>query len=166
MFHKKTLHKTWYMSGRIVVMKLPITSCPFLWPSESSIQSMEECSSLMQNLMQTHCSALSVILNATSTQCTCSINGIYHSHWLVHHCSHMHIPVHSPWLPGYIDVMQTVLIILTMAELLSRQTYYILIHFLSPPKYHDCPPIVALICLVTNSWSIEHLVKLKHQSFS
>ena len=29
----------------------------------------------------------------------------------------MHIPVHSPWLPGNINVTQTVLIILTMTEL-------------------------------------------------
>ena len=29
----------------------------------------------------------------------------------------MHIPVHSPWLPGYMNVVQTVLIILTMAQL-------------------------------------------------
>ena len=29
----------------------------------------------------------------------------------------MHIPVHSPWLPGYMDVRQIVLIILTMAGL-------------------------------------------------
>ena len=36
MFHQKTLHKTWCRSGCIVVMKLPITSCPWLWPSESS----------------------------------------------------------------------------------------------------------------------------------
>ena len=26
----------------------------------------------------------------------------------------MRIPVHSPWLPGYMDVMQTVLVILIM----------------------------------------------------
>ena len=32
MFSQKTLHKT----RCIVVMKLPITSCPELWPSESS----------------------------------------------------------------------------------------------------------------------------------
>ena len=25
----------------------------------------------------------------------------------------MHIPVHSPWLPGYIDVTQTILLMLT-----------------------------------------------------
>ena len=59
----------------------------------------------------------SVILNAIATQYTCSVSGIYHPHWLVQlsqHCSHMRIPVHSPWLPGYIEV-QTVLIILTMA---------------------------------------------------
>ena len=83
------------------------------------IVSMKECSSLMQNVMQTHCSTRSVILNATATQYTCSLNSIYHPHWLVqwsHHCSHMRIPVHSPWLPGYIDVVQIILIILTMAD--------------------------------------------------
>ena len=38
--------------------------------------------------------------------------------WLVqwsHHCSHMRIPVYFPWLWGYIRVMKTVLITLTMA---------------------------------------------------
>ena len=62
----------------------------------------------------------SVILNATGTQYTRSLNGIYHPHWLVqwhHHCSHRHIPVHSPWLPGYIYVVWTILVILTMAGL-------------------------------------------------
>ena len=53
----------------------------------------------------------------TATQYTCSLNCIYLPHWLVqwsHHCLHMYIPVHSPWLPGYIDIMQTILIILTV----------------------------------------------------
>ena len=77
----------------------------------------EECWSLMQNLMQIHCSAGSVILNAMATQYTCSLNSVYHPHWLVqwsHHCPCMCIPVHSPWLPGYIDITQTILVILTM----------------------------------------------------
>ena len=59
----------------------------------------------------------SLILNVTATYYTCSLNGIYHTHWLAqwsHHCSHMRIPVHSPWLPGYINIAQTILIILTM----------------------------------------------------
>ena len=67
--------------------------------------------------MQIRCSTCSVILNVMVTHYTCSLNGIYCPHRLVqwcHHCSHMHIPVHSPWLPGYIDVAQTVLVILTM----------------------------------------------------
>ena len=84
------------------------------------IVSVEECSSLTQNLMQMRCSTHSVTLNATATQYTCSLKGIYHPHWLVpwsHHRSHVHIPDHSPWLPGYINVVQTVLIILTMAGL-------------------------------------------------
>ena len=55
-----------------------------------------------------------------ATQYTCSLNSVYCPYWLVQwnrSCSHMCIPVHSPWLPGYIDVMQMVLIILTMAGL-------------------------------------------------
>ena len=84
------------------------------------ITSAEECLSLMQNLLQIHCSTHSVILNAMATQYTCSLNDAYCPHWLVQwsgHCSHMSISVHSPWLPGYIDVAQTVLIILTMVGL-------------------------------------------------
>ena len=84
------------------------------------IVSVEECSSLMQNLMQICCSTCSVILNAMATQDTCSLNNVYHPHWLVQgsgHCSHTCIPVHSPWLPGYMEVRQTVLAILTMAGL-------------------------------------------------
>ena len=33
------------------------------------------------------------------------------------HYLHVLIPVHSPWLPGYIDVAQTIRVILTMAGL-------------------------------------------------
>ena len=84
------------------------------------IVSVEECSSLTQNLMQICYSTCSVILNATATQYTCSLNGVYRPHWLVqwsHHCSRMCIPVHSPWLPGYINVSKTVRLIVTMAGL-------------------------------------------------
>ena len=45
--------------------------------------SMEQCSSLTQNWMQIRCSTCSVILNVTATQYTCSLNGVYHPHWLV-----------------------------------------------------------------------------------
>ena len=34
----------------------------------------------------------------------------------------MSITVHSPWLPGYINVTQTILITLTIVGLFSRQT--------------------------------------------
>ena len=64
----------------------------------SQIVSAEECSSLTQNLMQIHCSTCSVILNVMATQYICSLNSVYSPHWLVywsHHCSCMHIPVHS-----------------------------------------------------------------------
>ena len=55
-----------------------------------------------------------------ATQYTCSLIGIYRPHWLAQwscHCSCMCIPVHFPWLPGYISVMQTISVILTMAGL-------------------------------------------------
>ena len=71
------------------------------------IASMEERSSLTQNLMQIHCSTCSVISNAMTTQFTCSLNGDYHPYqlvWWIHHCSHVHVIVHSPWLPGSINV--------------------------------------------------------------
>ena len=50
---------------------------------------------------------------------TCSLNSMYRPHWLVQwsHCSCMRIPVLSPWLPGYINVLQTILIILTATGL-------------------------------------------------
>ena len=108
------MHEWEYCHEEAVNHQLPIAVAFWIiW-----IVSAEECANLKQNLMQVRCSAHSVILNAVATQCTCSLSGVYHPHWLVqwsHHCSHMHIPVHSPWLPGYKDVAQTVLIILTMA---------------------------------------------------
>ena len=116
-----------------VIMKLPITvtnSCG-LW----NHWNREERSSFTQNLMQICCSTCSVILNAMTTQCTCSLNVVYCPHWLVqwsHHCSRMCIPVHSPGLPGDINAAQTILVILTTAGLfLDRprpmhiRTYYL-----------------------------------------
>ena len=68
---------------------------------------------------------------------TCSFNGIYQSHWLGqwrHHCSHMHILVHSPWLPGYINITQTILIVTIAGLFLDRPciyifTFYFLLYF-------------------------------------
>ena len=89
------------------------------------IVSAEKCSSLMQNFIQIHCYTCSITLNVTATQYTSSLNGLYCLHWLVQcsrHCSCILIEVHSPWLPGYIDVVQTVLIIFTMAGLFPDTT--------------------------------------------
>ena len=66
------------------------------------------------------CFTCSLILNVMATQYTCSLNSIYHPHWLVQrsrHCSQMRILVHSPWLPAYIDIKQIILVILIMAGL-------------------------------------------------
>ena len=77
------------------------------------IVSVEEWSSLMQNLMQICCSDCSAILNAKSTLYTCSVISVYLPHWLVQWsrlCSCKSIPVHSTWLPDYIDITTTVII--------------------------------------------------------
>ena len=90
------------------------------------IVSAEECSNLMQNLMQIPCSTLSVILNVMATQSTWSLNRVYWPHWLVqwsHRCSCTCIPVHSPWLPGCIDDVQTVLVVLIARLFLDRPHY-------------------------------------------
>ena len=61
-----------------------------------------------------------VTLNAAATQYTCFLSSIYCPYWISQwscHCSCKCIPVHSPWLPGYTDVTQTILVILTMAGL-------------------------------------------------
>ena len=48
------------------------------------IVAAEEGSSLMQNLMQIYRSLIySVIVNATATQYTCSLNSVYRPHGLV-----------------------------------------------------------------------------------
>ena len=41
-----------------------------------------------------------------------------------HHCSHMRMPVLSPWLPGYIYVTQTVLLILTRLDFFWTDLVY------------------------------------------
>ena len=95
------------------------------------IVAAEKCSSLTQNMIQICCSAGSVILNVMATQHTCSLNGVYHPHWLVQwscRCSLVLIPVHSPWLPGYINVVQTILVILTMAGLFLDRPHIPLLH--------------------------------------
>ena len=74
----------------------------------------------MQNLMQICCSTCSFILECnghtvhvlTQQVASTTPTDYYSEVVIVHTCA-----VHSPWLPGYIDVAQTVLIILTMAGL-------------------------------------------------
>ena len=99
--------------------QLPIAVAFWIIP----IVSIMENSVLMQNLMQIRCSTPSVTLNVTATQYTCSLNSVHHPHWLVqwsHQCSHMRIPVPSPWMPGNTDFTQTVLVTLTMTGPFSK----------------------------------------------
>ena len=121
---RDVMHEQAHYHDEAVNHQFPITAAFWIiW-----IISTKECSSLMQNLMQIHSSTCSVILNVMATQYTCSINGICCPCWLVQwsrHCSHMHIPVNSPWLGGYINIVQTVLFILTMVALFPTDSVYL-----------------------------------------
>ena len=70
--------------------------------------------------MQIHCSTHSVILSVLGH--TVHLLTQWHllfplTNTVSHHCSYMHIPVHFLWPSIYIDVMQTILVILRMAGL-------------------------------------------------
>ena len=133
--YKRATSPGWFhFSPKIFSMRHNAWAGPLLWwscqsPVAHSCSLLNNLNSfhrgmfkLNENLMQTHCSTRSVILNVMATQYTCSLNCVYHPHWLgqwSHHCSHTCIPVHSPWLPGYIDVTQTIVVVLTMAGLFS-----------------------------------------------
>ena len=105
----------------ITMMKLPITSCHSCSPLNHlnsfhrgmfKLNAKSDTDSLLYLLSHCECDGHTVH--------SCTLNGIYYSQWLVqwsYHCSFMPIPVHSPWLPGYINVMQTFLVTCTMAEL-------------------------------------------------
>ena len=110
------LHERVHCRDEAADHQLPIAAAFWIiW-----VVSTEEWTSLKQHLMQICCSTHSVLLNVMATQYTYSLQGIYCPYWLVWwscHCSCMCIPVHSPWLPGYINVTQIVLVMLTMTGL-------------------------------------------------
>ena len=97
----------------------------------------------------------SVILNAMATQYTCSLTGVYHPHQLAQwsrHCSHMHSPVHCPWLPGYIHVMQTVHVILQWLDFFQPHILKVWVLMFSSYNQHlqvDYPYLVPLLCAAT-----------------
>ena len=78
MFHQKILEETWCRSrsDEAANHQLPIAAGFQI----IQIVSVEECSNLMQNLMQIHCFTHSVILNAIATRYTCSLKSVYCSH--------------------------------------------------------------------------------------
>ena len=71
---------------------LVVHSCSLLNHLNSFWRGGGVCSSLMQNLMQIYCSIHSVILNAMARKDTCSLNNVYHPHWLVR-WSHLSSPL-------------------------------------------------------------------------
>ena len=83
------------------------------------IVSVEECSSLTQNLMQIHFSTCSVILNDSHTVFMLTqwcLPSLLTSIVRLSLFMHAHSSPLS-WLPGYMDVSQTILFILTLAGL-------------------------------------------------
>ena len=123
------------------------------------INSAKECSSLMQNLMYINSSTCTVFWNVMTTQYTCSFNGTYCPHWLVewsHHCSHMDIPIHSSCLLGYTEVVQTILIILTMAGLFPDRHHTCCLS----PEFFSCEQGKNLtgVSPITSPWLSIHII--------
>ena len=98
------------------------------------IVSMEECASLTQF------DADSLLYSLSHFECDGHIGHMVSQQCLPptliqwsRHCSHVHILAHSPWLSGYIDVVQTLLIILTMAGLFlnrPRTSHYLIFYWI------------------------------------
>ena len=109
MFHQKTLHETWYIKwvrchDEAANQQLPIAGA--FWIIQ--IVSMEECSRWMQNLMQIHGSTCSFLMQQPHSTHAHSSESTTPTDWLVQwscHCSRMRVPVHSPWLPGYVMLL-------------------------------------------------------------
>ena len=107
--------------------QLPITVAFWIiW-----IVSAEEYSSLMQNLMQIHCSTGSVIVNATARQHTSSLKGHLQSSPISTGTveslfTHAHFSTLSLAV-RYINIMQMVLITLTMVGLFWTDLIHIYI---------------------------------------
>ena len=106
------------------------------------IVSTEECSSLMQNLMQICCSNCSVISNTTGH----TVHMLTQRHLLPSLTSAVKLSlftyVHSsplPWLLNYIDVVQTILMILKMAGLFPDRPWYY-INITDIKKTNNCVP--------------------------
>ena len=121
---KKTLHQTWCMSKRVFVIKLPITSCPYAhscgllnYPNSFRGETfklnakLDAEDSLFYSLSHFECNSHTVHM-LTQWHLLPPLTSTVKSPLITHvHSS----PLFS--LPSYINVVQTVLIILTMAGL-------------------------------------------------
>ena len=115
-FAEKTLHEIRCMSGCVVVIHQLSIAAAF-W--------LNFHGGMFQLNVEFDADSLLFLLNLNVMA---SLSSVYHPNWLVqwsHHCSCMRIPVHCPWLPGYINAAQTVLIVLTMVRKWRSQRTYI-----------------------------------------
>ena len=142
MFCQKTLHKMWCMSRYVARLwwscQSPVAhSCSLLSPPNSFHRGMSKLNAKLD------ADSLLYSLNHFEwdghTVNTHSLNSIYHPHLLVqwsHHCSHVCIPIHFPWLPGYINVMQTLFVVLTMAGLFTDRPHIYMYCFFGKQIYN------------------------------
>ena len=167
MFCQKTsawdlMHEQVHCHDEAANHQLPIAAAfRIIW-----IVSKEECSSLTQNLMHIRCSIGSFIWWVMATQYTCSLQGINCPHWLVQwscHCSHMCIPVHFPWLPGYTDIVQTILVISAMAGLFLDRLY-VCVCVCVYIWYHIY--MRSYICVCVSKWICHFITKIQDFNIS
>ena len=73
------------------------------------------------------------------------LNGVYCPYWLVqwsHHCSCMCIPVHSPWLPDYMYVVQTNSYINNGWSFSGQASYFLIPPSFFHKRWHKCSHIL------------------------
>ena len=103
------------------MMKLPITSCPS--PAAHSCGLLNHPNSFRGGMFKLHTKFDTYLLLYLLSHFECDGHTVHMlTHWCLlspltsiqwsHHYSRMPIPVHSLCLPGYTDVLQTILVIL------------------------------------------------------
>ena len=113
----------WYFTKKLCMRRDVCTGALSWWSCQSPVA--HSCS-LLNHLNSFRGRMFKINTKFDADSLLCSLNGVYHPHWLVQwsrHCPRTRIPVCSPWLPGYIDATQSVLVILILGVLFLDRTH-------------------------------------------
>ena len=128
---------------------------------------MEERANIMEDVMQIHCSTHSVILNATATQYTCSLKGIYHPLLTSTVKLSLFSHAHSSLLSSVARLHRccaNILVILTMPGFFSGQTSYSLPTQKPPPSLSTSP--MGMVHLLRDEPTLLHIIISRSPQFT